>query len=140
MKLSSIAVAPLVSIVLAASPLLAADRIRQGQYEITTTYDGKSHSDSVCQTPEMAKITNGDAAVGRDDLAKKLEKIGKGRCTVKAYDVTADTVSSTTACGETVTTARTTFHGDSSESTITTTSPGRTTSVQTTAKRTGDCK
>jgi ketosteroid isomerase-like protein len=140
MELRSIAGATLMSIVSVGSSALGADRLRVGQYEITTTTDGKTQTDSVCQTPDMAKIANGDAKAGREYLEKKLERFGKGRCTVNAYDVTGDTVSSTTACGESVTTTRTTYHGDSSESDVTTRAGGKTVSVHTTAKRVGDCK
>lgn len=88
----------------------------------------------------MAKISNGDAKVGRDYLEKKLARFGKGRCTIKAYDITGDTVSSTTACGENITTTRTTYQGDMSESDVTSTVQGKTASVHTTSKRVGDCK
>ena len=89
-----------------ASPVPAADRTAPGQYEMVTIADGKTQTDSVCQTPEMAKIANGDAKSGREEKQKTLDRFGKGRCTVKAYDITGNTVSSTIVCGKSVTPPR----------------------------------
>lgn len=123
-----------------APPVPAADRMPPGQYEMVTTADGKSETDSVCQTPEMAKIANGDAKSGREEKQKTLDRFGKGRCTVKAYDITGNTVSATIVCGKGVVTTNTTYHGDTSESEVTTTDSGKTTSVHVKAKRVGACK
>ena len=89
-----------------ASPVPAADRTAPGQYEIVTIAEGKTETASVCATPEMAKIANGDAKVGREDKQKTLDRLGKGHCTIKAYDITGNTVSSTIVCGKSVTPPR----------------------------------
>ena len=123
-----------------ASRVPAADRTAPGQYEMVTIADGKTQTDSVCQTPEMAKIANGDAKVGRGYLQKTLDRYGKGHCTIKAYDITGNTVSSTIECGKSVVTTSTTYQGDTSESEVTTTDSGKTTSVRVKAKRVGACK
>ena len=69
-----------------APPVPAADRMPPGQYEMVTTADGKTETDSVCQTPEMAKIANGDAKSGREECWRLLKtdqpcslKIDQGR-------------------------------------------------------------
>ena len=123
-----------------ALPVLAADRMAPGQYEIVTIADGKTQTDSVCATPEMANIANGDAKVGREDKQKTLDRLGKGHCTIKAYDITGNTVSSTILCGKSAITTSTTYHGDTSESEVTTTDSGKTMSVRVKAKRVGACK
>lgn len=122
------------------SSVSAADRTAPGQYEMVTIADGKTQTDSVCQTPEMAKIANGDAKSGREEKQKTLDRFGKGRCTVKAYDIIGNTVSATIVCGKSEVTTSTTYHGDTSESEVTTTDSGKTTSVRVKAKRVGACK
>ena len=88
----------------------------------------------------MSKIANGDAKSGREWKQKTLDKFGKGRCAIKAYDVIGNTVSATIVCGKSVVTTRTTYHGETSESEVTTTDSGKTMSVHVTAKRVGACK
>lgn len=120
--------------------VLAADRMAPGQYEIVTVADGNTDIESFCQTPEMARIANSDAKSGREYKQKTLDRFGKGHCTIKAYDIIGNTVSATIVCGKSVTTTRSTYHGDTSESEVTTTGFGKPMSVHTKAKRVGACK
>jgi hypothetical protein len=123
-----------------ALPLHAADRLISGQYEFTATTDGKTQTLSRCFTPEEAKSVNGDAKAGRE----YAEKAGKGTCSITAYDVKGDTVSLSMACGDSVTTSRATYHGNTydADTTTTFTIDGkrivRATHVK--AKRVGACK
>ncbi len=124
-------------IAFAASPLQAADRLMAGQYEFTMTTEGKTQISTRCVTPDEAKSVNGDAKAGRE----YIEKAGKGACTVRAYDVTGNTVSCTMACGASVVrTSSATYHGDSFEGDATTTAGGKTHTAHTKAKRVGACK
>jgi hypothetical protein len=121
----------------AAPPLRAADRIMAGQYDFTMTTEGKTQTSTRCVTPDEAKSINGDAKAGRE----YTEKAARGACTVKAYDVTGNTVSCTMACGTDVVRASSaTYHGDSFEGDTTTTAGGRTHTAHTKAKRVGACK
>ena len=124
-------------IAFAAPPLRAADRLVAGQYEFTMTTEGKTQTSTRCVTPDEAKSVNGDAKAGRE----YIEKTAKGACTVRAYDVTGNTVSCTMACGPSVVrTSSATYHGDSFEGDTTTTAGGKTHTAHTKAKRVGACK
>jgi Protein of unknown function (DUF3617) len=124
----------------AALPLRAAERFTAGQDEIAATTDGKTQTFTHCITPDDAKGINADAKTGRE-LA---EKAGKGLCTIRAYDVKGNTVSSTMACGDSVTTSSATYHSDSFEgdTTTTVTVGGKrlTRTAHTKGKRIGACK
>ena len=121
-------------IAVAAEPLRAADRLTAGEYQATVTIDGKTQTFTHCVTATEARWVNADAKAGREYIEKAL----KGACTMKAYDVTEDTVSYTMACGPNITTSKTTYHGDSFEggSTSTFGTPDVTTS-RGKSKRTG---
>jgi Protein of unknown function (DUF3617) len=123
-------------IAFAAPPLQAADRLTPGQYEYTSTIDGKTQTYTHCITPDDAKAVNFDAKAGR----AFAEKAGEGVCTISAYDVTGDKVSYTMACSGSVSTSSGTYHGDSYEGDVTRTVRGITHNTHTKAKRVGACK
>jgi hypothetical protein len=62
----------------------AADRLTSGQYEFTTTTDGKTQTLAHCVTPEEARSVNGDAKAGREYAEKDLQRAG---CSITTYDV-----------------------------------------------------
>lgn len=121
----------------AAPPLRAAERMMAGQYEVTMTTEGKTQTSTRCVTADEAKSVNGDAKTGRE----YVEKAAKGACTVRAYDVTGNTVSCTMVCGPgVVRAASATYHGDGFEGDVTTTAGGRSHTAHTKARRIGACK
>ncbi|MDQ6894648.1 MAG: DUF3617 domain-containing protein [Acidobacteriota bacterium] len=119
---------------IATEPLRAADRLIAGEYQATVTVDGKTQTFTHCVTAAEARWVNADAKAGRQYIEKALN----GACTMKAYDVTGDTVSYTMACGPNITKCKTTYHGDHFEGSSTSTfgTPDETTS-RGKSKRTG---
>ena len=114
--------------VLFSTALHAANSFTPGQYQLTTmTKDGKPMKTTTwCFTPETCNY--GDA--------RTIEKIYKGRCTVKNYNVTGNKESFSLLCGKMVMTISTTYQQESYEADTTTNSV----SVHTSAKRIGACK
>jgi hypothetical protein len=102
------------------TPLRAAERLDPGQWEFTLTTDGASHTSAHCVTPAEAGQANGDVAAARAAAEKKAA----GHCTVKSYGIQGDTVSYSLACGNRTIDSVTTYRGDTSEGTLTTTVQG----------------
>jgi hypothetical protein len=98
--------------------LYAAERMQPGQWEFTLTTDGASHTSAHCVT-DAAEV-NGDVATARAAAEKKAA----GHCTVKSFGIQGDTVSYTLVCGNRTLDSVTTFHGVTSEGTLTTTVQG----------------
>jgi uncharacterized protein DUF3617 len=96
---------------IANEPLRAADRLIPGEYQATVTAYGKTQTFTHCVTEAEARWVNADAKTGREYIEKALN----GVCSMKAYEVTGDTVSYTMACGPNITRSKTTYHGDSFE-------------------------
>ena len=122
-------------IAFAAAPLQAADRVTPGLWENTVTSAGKTHTFTVCMTPDMAKIANADEQTVR----ALTEKAGAGVCVLGTYQVSGNKVSSTMTCDKSVTATSTTFHGDSYESVMTRVYDGKTTTTQIKSRRVGTC-
>jgi hypothetical protein len=108
------------ALLLTASSLQAADRLQPGQWEFTLTTDGSSHTAAHCVTAVDASEVNGDTKSGREAAEKKAS----GRCTVQSYGVEGDTVSYSLSCGNRTIDSTTTFHGDTSDGSLTTTVQG----------------
>ena len=118
-------------------PLRAADRMAAGRWEFTLTGNGESRTVNQCMTPEQANEMNGDSQTARGFA----EKRNKGRCTIKSYDIQGDTVKYSLVCGDRTIDSRTTFHGDTSEGTLkTTTADGNVDTRTVKARRLGACK
>jgi hypothetical protein len=116
--------------------IYAAERLASGQWEFAMTTDGSTRTISQCITAEKAKEVNGDSKSGRE----YAEKGAKGRCSVRSYDVSGDTVSYSLMCGSTQIESVQTYHGDSSDGTKTTTTDGKTVKTQVKARRLGACR
>jgi hypothetical protein len=119
----------------------AADLVNPGQYEWTM----KTNADaprviSTCVTPEVAAMTNGDSRSGREAAAKA----NKGRCSIQEYEVAGNHVSYRITCGDKVMVSSTTYHGNTSEGDLTTTTTAAGAAhvdrMHVTAKRLGPCK
>ena len=125
------------SIAFTAAHVQAADRMTQGQWETTTTSDGKTYTDTSCLTPDMAKLSNADEKTMR----ALSDKAGAGVCVLGTYEVSGNKVSYTMVCGKDVTIISTTYRGDSYESDWTDTKSGMApTTMHVKAKRVGACK
>lgn len=124
------------ALTIAAAPLSAADRVRVGQWEVTSTSDGRARTFKNCVRADEAAAANGDAKAGR----AYNEKLLGGQCTFTDYKVEGNSVSSVMTCGHSTVRSSTTYHGDSYAS-DSTTKTGSAPEVIThiTAKRLGDC-
>jgi hypothetical protein len=120
---------------LCAQALAAGDRLVAGQWQFTMTTDGATRTFGQCITAEKAAEINGDSKSGR----ASAEKNAQGRCSVDAYDASGDKVSYTLTCGNRVMHSVTTFHGDTSDGSLTTTTDGKAVATSIVAKRTGAC-
>ena len=124
-------------IVFAMPTRLAADRLVAGQYEMTTTIDGKTTTAKYCASPEIAKGTNGDAKSVQAYLESSVKS---SSCSIQSFDLTGDTVSYSLTCAGHTTVFRATYHGDHFESDMTSSANGQSRTIHTTAKRVGACK
>ena len=122
-------------IVFAMPTRLAADRLVAGQYEMTSTIDGKTTTAKYCASPEIAKGTNGDAKSVRAYLESSVKS-----CSIQAFDLTGDTISYSLTCAGHTTAFRAVYHGDHFESDMTSSVNGQSRTIHTTAKRVGVCK
>jgi len=92
-----------------------------GKWEFAMTTDGDTHTVSRCITADKASEFNGDAKSGREFA----EKAAKGRCTINSYEIAGETVSHSISCSGRRIDSTTTFHGDSSEGSLVTTSDSK---------------
>ena len=135
MARSTILVA-VVTLAPAASPLFAADRVRTGQWEVTSTSNGRARTFKNCVRAEEAAAANGDAKAGR----AYNEKLLAGQCTFTDYRVEGNSVSSVMTCGKTTVRTTTTYRGDNYQSDSNTKTGGAPEVVtHISAKRLGDC-
>jgi len=117
-------------------PLRAADRMAAGRWEFTLTGNGESRTVNQCMTPDQANEMNGDSQTARGFA----EKRNKGRCTIKSYDIQGNTVKYSLVCGDRTIDSSTTFTGDTSVGTLTTTTADGKVDVRTVkARRLGAC-
>src|ERR1700737_1354033 len=125
-----------IALALAAAPLSAADRVRTGQWEVTSTNNGRARTFKNCLRADEAAATNGDAKAGRAYTQKLLA----GHCTFTDYKVEGSLVSSVMTCGKTTVRTPTTYHGDSYQSESKTTTGGAPEGVShASEKPLGDC-
>jgi hypothetical protein len=128
--------AAVIALAMAAAPLSAADRLRTGQWEVTSTNNGRARTFKNCVRADEAAAANGDAKAGR----AYTEKLLAGQCTFTDYKVEGNLVSSVMTCGKTTVRSTTTYHGDSYQSESKTTIGGAPEVVShVSAKRLGDC-
>jgi hypothetical protein len=120
----------------ATSPLLAADRMKAGEWEFTTTTSGQgTHTFKKCMTPLDAASVNGDEKTGR----AAAEKSAGQRCALKEYKIVGETVSYALACGSAAIASTATYHGDSFEGSMTTKREGKEATTRVKARRLGAC-
>ncbi|MEP7132971.1 MAG: DUF3617 family protein [Acidobacteriota bacterium] len=96
----------------AAAPLSAADRLRAGQWEITTTRPNRPTTTvTLCVGVEEATGINGDEKAGRDYVEKKSGK----DCKMNEFKLNGLSASYSMTCAGTTIRASLTYHGDSYE-------------------------
>jgi|SRR5450759_1829284 Protein of unknown function (DUF3617) len=132
----SIALLAVIGLTLTVAPLSAADRMKTGQWEFTsTTPKGETHTFKHCVTPDETGGVNGDTRSARAHVAKRA--VG---CTITYYKVDGNTVSYTMICGPKTTRSTTTYHGDTFEADMTTKVEGEAEIVtHVKARRLGPC-
>ena len=119
-----------------ASSVRAAERMKVGQWEFTTTTTGQApRTFKKCMNVLDASSVNGDEKSGR----AAAEKAAGAHCALKEYKVVGDTVSYALACDTATIASSTTYHGDSFEGTMTTKRDGKETSTHVKGRRLGAC-
>ncbi len=115
--------------------MFAGERIVAGEYEVTSTRDGKTTTSSYCTTPEIAKGTNGNAQEVRSYLENSVKT-----CQISAFDLAGDTINYTMTCSGMKTTIHVVYYGDHFEGDMTNYHGDHASVAHTTAKRSGACK
>ena len=124
----------LVAGLVAALPVLAADRVVAGLYESGPTND----RETVCLTVGEAKAING----GEKEMREWVSVDSAGNCKLTRYEALGPKVTQTVTCGPLATTTSTVYQPGSFVFTVSTVA-GSIKSVQmegVVAKRTGSCK
>ena len=114
----------------------AAERMKSGQWEMTSEYVGKPRVSTQCVTPNDVKAVNGTPA----ELRAYIEKTtNAATCKVQNFKMEGDTVSYTSTCSEASSDSTTTYHGDSFEMVITSRAGGKEQIRHMKARRLGAC-
>lgn len=125
-----------IALAMAAASLGATERMRIGQWEVTSTSGGRARTIKNCVGAAEAGAANGDAKTGEAYMKKMLPE----QCKFTEYKVEGNSVSSTVTCGSTTVRSTTTYHGDSYQSDSTTKTGSKPEVVShIDAKRVGDC-
>lgn len=124
------------SLTFSAAAASAADRVRPGQWEFTSTTAGQTQMSAHCVKDDEAGQFNGDAKSARAH-AEKLAKT----CTFTEYETSGDTVSYAMTCGTMSIRTKGTYRGDTFEADLTMKSDRRPETVtHTKGRRVGDCR
>jgi len=79
---------------IAVSSLLAADRMKSGQWEVAVTDNGRTASNTHCDTPEQVKVANGSPPEIRASLEKSATSL---HCTLQDFKMKGDAISYATS-------------------------------------------
>lgn len=112
-------------------------RMRAGLWENTVTSNGRTVTRNACITPDQEENSKGTVASMRAAIEKSLAKTGT--CKLKEFNVMGTTRTEIMECGKTTIKNSTTFHGDSFETTSTSTTADVVKSTLMKGRRTGDC-
>ena len=121
---------------IAATSLRAADRIQTGNWERSVTIKGHTSTLTRCVAKEEANAVNADTKSGR----AYAEKEAKGTCTIQAYDVTGNTITTRMDCEGTLIEMTFTYHGDTYEGVSKSTLQGTQTTMAFKGRRLGPCQ
>jgi hypothetical protein len=122
---------------LLASGMQAADRVRPGLWENTVTADGKSVTKTSCRTPAQTASVNGSDKTILDSMQKAFAKT-QG-CALKDVKIAGNTISWVMACADRSIASTSIYGGDTSETTISTTTAGVTKTSRIKSRRVGNC-
>ena len=114
----------------------AQERFKPGQWEITSSGADNPGTTSVCMTPAATGAVNGPVAAVRAN-AEKSAALYNMKITNFTFDGT--TISMTMVSGANIFVSRSTYRGDTYESTIVSRTPGKETTKTIKGKRTGAC-
>ncbi|MEO8925503.1 MAG: DUF3617 family protein [Caldimonas sp.] len=122
--------------VLCAPSVQAADRMKSGLWEMTSTNGGAAHTGSTCAAPDTVKLINGTPS----ELRAFVESTNaQAKCRVQNYKLDGDVESYTAVCGGSSTDITTTYHGDSYKMVMTTKGDAGVSTSQIQARRLGPC-
>jgi len=100
----------------------------------------RAHGATRLSPPFARAETRGRVRLGQATARGFAEKRAKGRCTIKSYDIQGNTVKYALICGDRTIESATTFTGDTSEGTqTTTTADGKVDTRTIKARRLGAC-
>jgi Protein of unknown function (DUF3617) len=108
---STILLSAMALMLVPARPVSAADRLQTGQWEFSSTTDGKANTFKQCVTAEKAGSVNGDTKTAR----AYAEKEAAGHCTIQDYKVDGNVVSYAMTCGSRTIRSTATYRGDTFE-------------------------
>jgi hypothetical protein len=98
-----------VLLLLATAPAWGAERMKGGQWEMTSLVRGHSQTSTHCVTPDELKAVNGTPAEFRAFIEETTQA---AQCRVENLKMEGNMVSFTTACAKTSVDSTTTYHGD----------------------------
>lgn len=119
-----------------ASAIQAADRMRSGQWEVTVIDGSQTRTNTHCDKPEEVRLANGSPEGIRASLEKSAASL---HCTLQDFKMKGSNVSYTYACPGRVTKTRTSYHGDTFETVVTTSIGGKDHTRQIKGRRLGEC-
>ncbi len=133
---AAIALASIPFVATASSSAFAAERMKSGMWEVTTTENGKALANTHCVTPDQVKGSNGT----EQEVRSALDKSAAGlHCTIQDFALERDAISYTYVCPGRSTTSRTTYHGDTYESVVTSKDSAGSRTRQIKGRRLSDC-
>ena len=135
--LNVVALLSLVTLILATKPTLqASERMKSGQWEVSVTDNGRTATSTHCDTPEQVKTANGRSEEVRASLEKSASSL---HCTLQDFKMESATISYTYACPGRSTATKTSYHGDSYETSVTSKVGAEEHTRQIKGRRLGEC-
>jgi hypothetical protein len=121
-----------------AALLCAQERIKSGLWENTVTSHGRSITRKNCLIEAELAMTNGTGQAIRESIVKTFAGTN-GSCTLKDPKIEGNSMTSQIVCGATSSTTVMIFHGDTAETTSTSTKGGVIKVTHITGRRLGVC-
>ena len=112
-------------------------RMRARLWENTVTASGRTVTHNACITPAQEESSKASVASQRESIEKVFAK--SGVCKLKEFTVVGTTRTELIVCGANTIRNSTVFHGDSFETTITSTTADTVKSSSIKGRRLGDC-
>jgi hypothetical protein len=120
-----------------AQSVLAADRMKSGQWEVTISANGRSATNTHCDPPGAVKMTNGSSEEIRSALEKSAVTL---QCKLQDFKMDDTNISYSYACADKTMETKTSYHdGNTFETTRTTKVGGQEQTSVTKGRRVGEC-